>query len=489
MPSQVNSLDGDLDTKTAKLNEFKAVLEKYAVHVQVTTRESLHPNAMMHDRAAVIPALVVSPKSEWGVSKALTLMTDRKLYDHFEVSVKSGGHGYFNGASCQDIMLNMASMNQRRIVGDTMFLEPGCVLAQVIDILAKHGKAVPHGDCFGVGAGGHFLTAGWDLLLGRRYGLGCQSVIGGRVVLWNGEILEVSQKTHPHLLYAMRGGAVAEVGVVTEIWLSVIDQPTLATWRFTPIDWEQLRTCARYQTFQRATALSRDITVSFRFHFEPTQTDPVCSFNIVSLGTARDTINQLFSDLGLEVASIVDNPSEWNEKSLLDLRLLPASECLTRNPGMLGEVSAGGLHQSPGVFWNNLACSREMAPSFFRSISHWVKPNCDEMLLDLWKQFDSAKEHKFRSRMYALVIVGGGAITECQDSCSMPLGQALARFEVHWDEHGDKHFCDGFTNQVSNIIESYEDKGPGRPYRGDIWREDQAYHKDDPLKKIREAYS
>jgi len=51
-------------------------------------------------------------------------------------------------------------------------LEPGCLLGQVIEILVRHAKAVPHGDCFGVGAGGHFLTAGWDSVLSRKYGLG-----------------------------------------------------------------------------------------------------------------------------------------------------------------------------------------------------------------------------------------------------------------------------------------------------------------------------
>jgi FAD/FMN-containing dehydrogenase len=138
-----------------------------------------------------------------------------------------------------------------------------------VDTLARHGKALPHGDCFGVGAGGHFLTAGWDLILARLYGLGCQSVIGGRVVLWDGSIVDVDEKNHPNLLYVMRGGAATGAGVVTEIRLRLIDEPALATWRFTRISREQLGTCVAKNAFANAFNLPREVSVSFRFHFEP----------------------------------------------------------------------------------------------------------------------------------------------------------------------------------------------------------------------------
>ena len=71
------------------------------------------------------------------------------------------------------------SHGAKKISNDVLVLEPGCILGQIIALLAAHGKAVPHGDCFGVGAGGHFLTAGWDIALARRHGLGYQNVIGG----------------------------------------------------------------------------------------------------------------------------------------------------------------------------------------------------------------------------------------------------------------------------------------------------------------------
>ncbi|KAJ6436780.1 ATP-dependent DNA helicase tlh1 [Purpureocillium lavendulum] len=108
------------------------------------------------------------------------------LYRIKATASQHGGHGYFNGGSCTGIMLDLSLMNKASIKENSLILEPGCVLGQTMNILAEHRKAVPHGDCFGVGAGGHFTTAGWDLILSRRYGLGCQSLIGGRIALWDG---------------------------------------------------------------------------------------------------------------------------------------------------------------------------------------------------------------------------------------------------------------------------------------------------------------
>ena len=471
----------------AGLHKLAEHLSQRGIKVYETDGRSFPPEAAMHDRGAIVPALIVSPHSEWGVVETLKALKELRLYDEFPVSVRSGGHGYFNGASCSGVMINLAGMAKRQIVDDVLYLEPGCVLGQTINTLAAHRKAVPHGDCFGVGAGGHFLTAGWDLILARRYGLGCQSVIGGRVVLWDGTVVEVDEKNHSDLLHAMRGGAVAGAGVVTEIRLRLIDEPPTATWRFTPISIEQLAICVAHSAFANAVNLPRDISVSFRFHFEPHQLEPVCSFNIVSLLTIDETLESLKQHLGDEVTSLVADLTGWTTKSLLDLRMLPASDLLASQPQMLAEVSPVGLHEYPLVYWKRSTSLREMARSFFTSISHWVVPDCEPMLLDLYAAFQSAQTHWARDRMYALVILGGGRISELQHECSMPLGQALARFELHWDDpEREEEWCRSFTDDISNIIQSKADEGPGRPYRGDVWLTEQT--RDPRLDAILKGY-
>jgi hypothetical protein len=116
--------------------------------------------------------------------------------------------------------------------------------------------------------------------------------------------------------------------------------------------------------------------------------------------------------VGTEVTSLVTDPSAWNEKSLIDVRMLPASEFLAANPEMLSEVSSAALHENPLVYWKQTSSSREMARSFFTSISYWIVPGCETMLLQLYDALQSAQTEPARERMYALVIQGGGRISE-----------------------------------------------------------------------------
>lgn len=472
-PSATRVGDANMKISGFELQEFLAHLEKLKIQAQKIENDLCPPQALMHDRAAVVPALVVSPSNEKEVVEVLKLLKKLHLYRR-EVSVKSGGHGYFNGGTCSDIMLDLSSMTQRRVEEDILFLEPGCVLGQTIDLLSKHKKVVPHGDCFGVGAGGHFLTAGWDLLLSRCYGLGCQSVIGGRVILWDGTVKEVDEERHRDLLYAMRGGAAAGVGIVTEIRLRLEKEPTLVTWRFTPITKEQMMSCCvAYGALGKATSLPREISVSFRFHFEPGQHLPTCSFNIVSLLSTRDTIEHLDRNLGPNITSLVSDVAGWYERPLIDLRLVPGSDALLSNPGMLADINAQVLQRSPETFWSQKWCKREMARSYFTSVSHWVMPACEAMFPALYAAFESAKDQPWRERMSALVVLGGGRMLELP--CSMPLGRALARFEQHWDDPGtEEQACRDFTEKISKIIQEEEDPMPYRTYRGDIWKQEQA---------------
>ena len=225
----IQAVKSGVDGENAELRRFSALLKQHGIQVLDTREEPLPADAQLHDRRAPIPALVVSPENEQEVVQTLKTFKESNLYNKIALSVKSGGHGYFNGASCKGVMLNLSRMDRRQIKGSILSLEPGCLLGATIDILAKARKAVPHGDCFGVGAGGHFLTAGWDILLARQHGLGCQSVVGGRIALWDGTVLDVDEKNLPELLYAMRVGAAAGAGVVTKLHLQLIDEPHQAT--------------------------------------------------------------------------------------------------------------------------------------------------------------------------------------------------------------------------------------------------------------------
>ncbi|KAF4119896.1 FAD/FMN-containing dehydrogenase [Geosmithia morbida] len=447
-------------------------LREGGIPAQATDGRTCPPEAMMHNKAAVVPAVVISPQCKRDVSRSLKLISDFGLYA-LSVSVKSGGHGYFNGGTCPDIMLDMSSMTRQRAENGVLYAEPGGILGQTIHTLARYKKVVPHGDCFGVGVGGHFLTAGWDVLLTRQLGLGCQSVIGGRVVLWDGTVLDVSDKSHRDLLHAMRGGAAAGVGVVTEIHLRLEEQLDRVAWRFASITRQQLEhVCVANGAFAKAQSLPREISVSFRLHVESGETSPSCLFNIVSTLSREDTIKHLYRHLGREVSSLVCDVSSWTVGSLMDLRLLSASDELAANPEMLAEMAGRDLHANARKYWSHRCCVSEMERSHLTSISHWVRPDCGQMLLDLYDAFDSAMGSPCAERKFATVILGGGRMSELP--CAMPLGDAIARFEQHWDEPEHEAPCRQFTSTISDIIQTKHDPRPARPYRGDIWDAEKA---------------
>lgn len=78
-------------------------------------------------------------------------------------------------------------------------------------------------------------------------------------------------------------------------------------------------------------------------------------------------------------------------------------------------------------------------------------------------------------------------MTELQQQCAIPLGEALARFELHWDDpKKDEGWCRDFTDGIARIIRSSQDTKPGRPFRGDIWLYEQGG--DPELDVIRRQY-
>ena len=95
-----------------------------------------------------------------------------------------------------------------------MSIGSGSSLGSVYDALASSHLAIPAGSCFPVGVAGHSLGGGFGLL-GRPFGLACDSILSMEVVDASGKILTVSEQENPDLFWALRGGGNGSFGVVT----------------------------------------------------------------------------------------------------------------------------------------------------------------------------------------------------------------------------------------------------------------------------------
>ena len=90
--------------------------------------------------------------------------------------------------------------------------------------LHAYGRTLPAGRGPTVGITG--LTLGGGIgLLGRKYGLTCDRLVGAQVVLPNGSVVDCDHDHEPDLFWALRGAGGGQFGVVTSLRLDTVPEP------------------------------------------------------------------------------------------------------------------------------------------------------------------------------------------------------------------------------------------------------------------------
>jgi FAD/FMN-containing dehydrogenase len=131
-------------------------------------------------------------------------------------AVRSGGHSYEGFSQSPDLVIDVRGMKAIKLSGDrkSVTIGAGSSLGSVYDALASSHLAIPAGSCFPVGVAGHSLGGGFGLL-GRPFGLACDSILSMEVVDASGTILTASEQENTDLFWALRGGGNGNFGVVT----------------------------------------------------------------------------------------------------------------------------------------------------------------------------------------------------------------------------------------------------------------------------------
>jgi FAD/FMN-containing dehydrogenase len=131
-------------------------------------------------------------------------------------AVRSGGHSYEGFSQSPDLVIDVRGMKAIKLSGDrkSVAIGSGSSLGSVYDALASSHLAIPAGSCFPVGVAGHSLGGGFGLL-GRPFGLACDSILSMEAVDASGTILTASEQENTDLFWALRGGGNGNFGVVT----------------------------------------------------------------------------------------------------------------------------------------------------------------------------------------------------------------------------------------------------------------------------------
>jgi FAD/FMN-containing dehydrogenase len=155
-------------------------------------------------RVVVASAAAVSSSIRWAASNGLNF------------ALRSGGHSYEGFSQSPDFVIDVRRMTGIKLSTDrkSVSIGSGSSLGAVYNALASSHLAIPAGSCFPVGVAGHSLGGGFGLL-GRPFGLACDSVLSMEVVDASGKILTVSERENPDLFWALRGGGNGSFGVVT----------------------------------------------------------------------------------------------------------------------------------------------------------------------------------------------------------------------------------------------------------------------------------
>jgi hypothetical protein len=158
------------------------------------------------------PAAVVRCTGPADVAAVIGVARD----EGFDLSVRGGAHsapGF--GTNDGGLVIDLSGLQDVVVDPDrqTARAGGGCTWAVFNDATNAHGLATTGGIIGSTGIAG--LTLGGGIgYLARKYGLSCDNLVSAEVVTADGQVLTASERDHPDLFWALRGGG-GNFGVVT----------------------------------------------------------------------------------------------------------------------------------------------------------------------------------------------------------------------------------------------------------------------------------
>ncbi len=187
---------------------------------------------------------------------------------NLDIAIRGGGHNVAGTAVCDDgVVIDLSDMRAVHVdrAHRTAWVQGGALWGDVDRETQTHGLATTGGIVSHTGVAGLALGGGIGWLM-RKHGLTVDNLIAATIVTANGEQLRVSEREHPDLFWALRGGG-GNFGVITsfEFRLHEVGPVVLAG----PVFWD-----------------ARDATAVLRFYRDFIREAPDELSTVVRFGTA-----------------------------------------------------------------------------------------------------------------------------------------------------------------------------------------------------------
>lgn len=159
------------------------------------------------------------------------------------LAIRSGGAELegrnFRGID-KGVMVDLRSLCSVKVSEDkkSAVIGGGTIAGDLACALSKEGAFTPVGWHPRLGYAGWSMAGGYGLYA-APYGLGVDHIMGVRIVLADGSVVEVDENHHPDLLWALRGAGNGIWGVVTQFTIKTYPAPKLlaGSVKFQKKDW------------------------------------------------------------------------------------------------------------------------------------------------------------------------------------------------------------------------------------------------------------
>ncbi|KAF6824818.1 d-lactate dehydrogenase [Colletotrichum musicola] len=161
-----------------------------------------------------VPSLIVRPQSEDDVAALISHCAATST----PFVIRTGGHDLASRSTIDGVLqIDLRDIKHVRVSDDrkTARLGGGVLLAPLLEALEKEGLMTPTGTVGSVGYVGWATFGGYGPFV-PSLGLGCDQIVGARIVLASGEVVDADEE----LLRGVRGAGPA-LGVIVEIEIKV----------------------------------------------------------------------------------------------------------------------------------------------------------------------------------------------------------------------------------------------------------------------------